>query len=264
MSTPKRRERWPTRWSYLAALLCALGLTAVIHLTAWAQQTGTFGAIRGVVFVDRNGNASREVDEAGLAGVTVRLYDAQGAEVATALTDAGGAYQFLGLFTPAAYTVEAVAPTGYVNTTPERVALTLGLNQTRSLDFGYQEAAILTGVVFSDRNQNGSQEPDEPGLAGVTVRATAVEGQTGVALRPAQRADEPVVTVTDQDGRYTLVVRPGVYLLEIDAPPGYAPIGGASQLVTARSGEVVEVDVRMASDGRAAYLPSITRSAATH
>ena len=44
------------------------------------------------IFADANGDGIRQVSEPGVQGVTVRLYDASGNVVATAVTDATGNY----------------------------------------------------------------------------------------------------------------------------------------------------------------------------
>ncbi len=51
-------------------------------------------------------------------------------------------------------------------------------------------AATVTGVVYSDLNNNGTQDPGEPGLAGVPVTITPTTGS-------------PVVVTTDSNGNYS-------------------------------------------------------------
>jgi hypothetical protein len=64
-------------------------------MTAAATPTATpdVGAVRGVVWYDRNGDGARDMGEPGLLGVTIRLYSAD-AEVGQVLTTGLGAYQF--------------------------------------------------------------------------------------------------------------------------------------------------------------------------
>ncbi|HRY16221.1 MAG TPA: SdrD B-like domain-containing protein, partial [Candidatus Competibacteraceae bacterium] len=66
-------------------------------------------------------------------------------------------------------------------------------------------AGALTGVVFDDLNDNGVQNSDEPGLAGVSV--TLNSGQT---------------TTTDSQGRYAFNgLPPGSVMVQITLPNGY-------------------------------------------
>jgi hypothetical protein len=92
-------------------------------------------AMRGLVFVDSDGNGVREPWETtGVPGVTIRIW--QGSSlVATVVTDGGGAYAAPGL--PAGPTiVEELQPAGYVSTTPDNVAFDLTGDVV--VDFGEQ------------------------------------------------------------------------------------------------------------------------------
>jgi uncharacterized repeat protein (TIGR01451 family) len=60
--------------------------------------------------VDRNGQ--QDAGEAGVAGVTVTLYDGSGAVIATTTTDANGNYSFTQLI-PGTYSVGFTLPNGY-------------------------------------------------------------------------------------------------------------------------------------------------------
>jgi len=65
------------------------------------------------VWEDSNGNGIQDAGEAGISGVTVNLLSSTGAVVSTTTTNGTGAYGFSGL-TPGSYSVQFVAPTGYV------------------------------------------------------------------------------------------------------------------------------------------------------
>ena len=71
-------------------------------------------------------------------------------------------------------------------------------------------AGTLGDLVWSDANGDGIQDPDEPGIAGVTV----------VLLDPA--GVELARNVTDQFGEYALPYpADGSYLLELELPEGH-------------------------------------------
>jgi len=79
-----------------------------------APFTQESASISGLIFHDLNANGLIDGTEAGVAAVTVKAYDAAGAEIATALSDANGNYS---LTTPADVRVrlEATAlPAGFV------------------------------------------------------------------------------------------------------------------------------------------------------
>src|SRR5690606_13663271 len=87
-------------------------------------QTGVnynFGELRpaslaGRVHLDANGNCTYDPGEQLLSGVTIRLLDAAGQEVARTTTDSEGRYQFEGL-PPGTYTVVETQPEGYFSGT---------------------------------------------------------------------------------------------------------------------------------------------------
>jgi 3',5'-cyclic AMP phosphodiesterase CpdA len=64
----------------------------------------------------------------------------------------------------------------------------------------------VTGVVFVDRNNNGSRDAGEPGVAGVSV------------------SDQVSVTATDNDGRFSLAANGYGYVF-VTQPDGYAVRG---------------------------------------
>ena len=70
-------------------------------------------------WIDVNGDGVQDLDEPGLAGVTVTLLaDADGSTIDTAVTDSAGLYAFT-LLTPGDYRLRFDAPTGYALTTDD-------------------------------------------------------------------------------------------------------------------------------------------------
>jgi len=113
-------------------------LTATVTRTATASPTATVAptyAIRGLVFVDSNGDGIRDPGEtAGVPGVTIRIWQS-GSLVATVVTDGSGAYTVPGLLAGPTI-IEELQPAGYVSTTPDNVALDLTADVI--VDFGEQ------------------------------------------------------------------------------------------------------------------------------
>ena len=75
-----------------------------------------YGRIGNFVWFDVNQDGIQNPGEAGIAGVTVRLYDDSGTLLATRVTDPTGFYQFTGLLS-GNYRVEFERPSGYVFST---------------------------------------------------------------------------------------------------------------------------------------------------
>ncbi len=192
------------------------------------------GSVGDFVFYDLNGNGQQDYNETGIAGVTVNIFlDANadgiadsGTPLATEVTadgtglDPAGFYRFDDL-TPGTYFVEVVTGTGTplegmtftadpdrdgvpVGTEPllpagdnadSLVIVTSGSNYSGA-DFGYQPSGAIGDFVWLDLNQDGVQDPGEPGIAGVVI-----EINDGV---------NPVFTVTtDFDGYWGAVVADG-------------------------------------------------------
>ena len=150
------------------------------------------------VWLDANGNGTQDAGEAGMGGVKVNLYNAAGAVVASATTDASGNYLFSNLV-PGNYYLGFVPPAGYNFTkadvggyaTDSDVNPATGLTTTMialksgdvqlDWDAGLVKCAPVTGSignrVWEDNNYNGVQEAGELGVAGVKVNLLNASNQ---------------------------------------------------------------------------------------
>ena len=185
------------------------------------------------VWHDVNGDGIQNPGEAGIGGVTLTLFDADGttpardtagALVTAVQTDGTGAYQFTNL-PPGRYVVEATAPEGYqptragAGTDPsvdsgsadeplKTTSADLADHGDRdpSLDFGFYRPATIGDRVWLDQNADGIQDAGETGVAGVAV--TLLDS-----------AGNPVATTeTDETGAYSFTVAPGIYSVQFTAP----------------------------------------------
>ncbi|MEU4388761.1 SdrD B-like domain-containing protein [Promicromonospora sp. NPDC023805] len=177
------------------------------------EPTEPLGSIGDCVWSDLNGDGIQDDGEPGVEGVTVVLYDAEGAEVATTTTDAECAYLFTGLplgdysvgfenlpegatfTTPGAGDNPAVdsdanPETGMTGT----VSLTEDFLDRLDIDAGVVSPDAVLGsigdCVWFDENTNGLQDEGEPGVEDVTVVLYDAEGA------------EVATTTTDADCKY--------------------------------------------------------------
>lgn len=173
------------------------------------------GKIGDFVWFDVNGNGIQDIDEMGINGVSVELFDAAMNMVGTVNTFTGGPlnqpgyYQLEGLCA-GDYVVEvnpATVPSEYEPTLigagsdPEEdsnnpagsnVTLPEDNSLEASVDFGYRAscAGTIGDFVWVDANRNGIQDSNEMGLNGVSVELLdssqnlirTVTSFTGVAL----------------------------------------------------------------------------------
>ncbi len=208
------------------------------------------------VWLDLDMDGIQDANEEGIANVTVNLYQdtnedgvINGAEattpVATATTGPNGEYLFPNLEPGVVYQTGvdvSTLTTGLVQTYDEND----GAGATDSLsgpitldpgefhetaDFGYAPATGIGAVgdtIWVDADDDGVQDPGEPGIAGVTVSITPAPGVDlgsgpGIAI----------TTVTDSNGRYLFPNLPlnNTYIVEVDIatlPTGY--VSGPSNL----------------------------------
>ncbi|WP_166454817.1 SdrD B-like domain-containing protein [Duganella aquatilis] len=174
------------------------------------------------VWEDSNGNGVQDSGEAGLAGVTVQLKDANGQVVATTKTDAAGAYHFD--VDAGTYSVTVQPPSGFVATQQGQggnnavdsdinaagstapIALAPGETNNKA-DAGLYRPVSLGDTVWYDSNRNGVQDSGEAGVAGVKVTLLDASGN------PVAGA----TATTDANGHYQFTnLKPGAYSVQFD------------------------------------------------
>ena len=159
-------------------------------------------------------------------GVTVELRAANGTVIATTATDGAGDYSFANL-PDATYVVDVTdtgnglagyghtlgpAPGTDNNSQSDPYAVAVGGGETNTTgDFGYSaDVATLGDFVWLDTDEDGVQDPGEPGVAGVVV--TLYDAADAVVDS----------TMTDVNGAYGFAdLVPGVYHVGFAIPPGY-------------------------------------------
>jgi hypothetical protein len=172
---------------------------------------------------------------------------------ATAVTDGAGNYTFAGLG-PGTYRVRHVVPAGRVQTTanPADIVATSGANVS-GVSFGSTFTPVtLSGVVFRDLNGNGTRDPGEPGIPGVTVERQTTGGAVVAS------------TVTGAGGSYALTgAGPGTHRVRQVVPAGLLQVTpNPSDVVVAVSG--VSVSGLDFGDGAALVLTGTGPGGAAH
>ncbi len=152
--------------------------------------------VSGTVYADVDRDGVQSADDPGIGGVTIVLRDDSGAVVETTTTDPNGFYVFRDV-EAGNYTIEETQPAGYADAAENpsnNVAIIVGvgvLNQP--VNFG-ERTASLAGSVFNDRNNDGVQDSDEPGIPNTQIRLTGTD---------ARGASVDVTTQTDALGQWT-------------------------------------------------------------
>ncbi len=181
------------------------------------------------VWLDANQDGLQDADEFGIPNVAVNLYDSSDNLLDSTTTDAYGNYSFTNLV-PGDYYVAVVPPAGYTITSQDQgsddaldsdidpttgqtivTTLTSGQNDL-TWDGGlYTPPASLGDYVWLDANLNGTQDFNEDGVIGVTVRLYDGSGNLLDSIS------------TNASGLYSFTnLPPGSYFVEVVLPNGYA------------------------------------------
>ncbi|MGB7710190.1 MAG: SdrD B-like domain-containing protein [Microcoleus sp.] len=172
-------------------------------------------AILGIKFNDLNGDGIRQANEPGLANIPILLesatstngvFNAGTGEVLTT-TDANGAFSFINLVPGNYVLTETTVPTGFKNTTPNPLAVTVA-NKNVNVFFGNALIPTVTGsrivgCKYLDIDADGFRDGNEPGIKNVRIYLDLNgDGQ--------RQATEPS-TLTDKNGGWSFNVTPGSY-----------------------------------------------------
>lgn len=176
------------------------GISAIAEkMSGKAEGTASISAI---LFEDINTSGQQDENEPGIEGVTVKLLDDSGAEIAKTVTDIQGRYTFSKLSSNM-YRLKVDYPTGYQRVTSGPIAFNSeGLSGFFELEEGEQFThgwigfnstdASITGMAFNDEDKSGIKDPTERGVAGIELGLYLIGSST-----PVQKVK------TDVNGDYT-------------------------------------------------------------
>ena len=199
----------------------------------FGYKGGQAASIGDAVWLDSNNDGLRDVGEAGLSGVTLKLYaagldgtigTADDQFVAATTTDVNGAYLFSGLV-PGQYQVKlsglpgtsgGLAATNLSTVAGQNAngyqtgAIALAAGQFyQTADFGYQSnaaKAVIGDRIWHDTNGDGVQDAGEAGIGGVTVRLCTDAGCNTVIATTTTRPDGSYLFTNRDPGSYTVSV----------------------------------------------------------
>ena len=189
------------------------------------------GTVKGAVFADRNDNGRRDGDEAGLAGVTVRLMSEEGEAFSALLTESG---EFLfDAVMPGRYYLEYQLPEDGIFAREggdSAISGENGVGRGEWFDFrtaDQKEAPLcgaltlgrISGTFFRDHDGSGTMEAGDAPMEG--LRLTLIPGRSDL---------EEMEAVSDANGAFELKnLHPDTYQMIIRLPEG---------LVTSRTAKV--------------------------
>jgi protocatechuate 3,4-dioxygenase beta subunit len=197
------------------------------HLDAGMYRKGSLGDF---VWEDINADGVQQVDEPGIENISIELYELSGTDtvyIGQTKSDQQGLYAFNDL-KPGQYLIKIQASSDLAYTllnigdeTRDNDAIN-GIISPISLSSGQTSNLYDTGLVrygkignraWHDVNGNGSQDANEPGLAGVQIQLTG----TTFLGHPVSKT-----TFTFTDGNYGFdFLLPGNYSLQATPQSGY-------------------------------------------
>ena len=228
----------------------------------FGYETPCTGSIGNFLWHDTNRNGIQDPGEPGIDGVTVKLKDSDGNQIAVTTTGPNGFYQFTGLCA-GSYTVEvdsSTLPANFTPTTPNAPGSTTANDSSTSpvgvvlptdtstddtVDLGFQSPCkgVIGNRIWLDLNGNGIQDAGEPGIQGAKVFLT-LKNSNAVLQE----------TTTDADGLYQFTgLCAGDYTVHVN--DGVAPLStlvltttNAPGSTTANDSNGNPADVTLAND----------------
>ena len=139
------------------------------------------------------------------------LKDSNGNVISTTTTGPDGSYSFSGI--PAGnYTIEETQPNGYGSSTTNTLNVSVPTGGLPNQNFG-ETVGSLRGVVFFDKDDDGVQDSDEPGIGGATVTLSGMDANSNLVNR---------TLTTSPDGSYAFTdVLAGTYAIQETQPANY-------------------------------------------
>ena len=187
------------------------------------------GSFSGIVYDDRNNDGLVDSGESGIPNASVVLsgVDDRGALVNIPLTTlADGTFNFSNL-RPGTYTITETTPAGFldgkdtvgtlngsaaVNDVFSGITLNAGGSGT-NYRFGELTPSSLSALVFSDLNNNGTQDAGEAGIGGVAVTLTGTDDLNNPVSISLNTLGDGTVAFTN--------LRPGIYMITETQPGAY-------------------------------------------
>ncbi|NBC56819.1 MAG: calcium-binding protein, partial [Bacteroidetes bacterium] len=174
-----------------------------------------FGDLEGVVYLDEDGDGMQDAGENGIPNVDVQIDDAFG-NSQTVVTDANGEWNeevLVGNVTSTVVESDPDFPTGATQTegtNPTTTLVTAG-DTFAEID-GFFESGEISGRLYLDANNNGTQDAGENGIPDVDVQIDDALGQTQIIT-------------TDINGDWSIQVAAGTTTSTIDESDPDFPIG---------------------------------------
>ncbi|MCI5167171.1 MAG: hypothetical protein D3903_14020, partial [Candidatus Electrothrix sp. GM3_4] len=259
VSSPTDQGGDPTIDSNANGTLVTLETDNGVNITIdFGYNSFCIGRIGDTVWFDENRNGIQDAGEAGIAGISINLKDAQNVTIATVITDVSGYYEFSSLCANdykvevdtstlladyvASPTLQGTDSTVDSNENGTVVKLINDFAEDMTIDFGYNSpcSGYIGDYVWLDTNKDGLQDILDSGISHVSV-----------ILRDNQNT-EIATTMTDSNGHYAFTgLCANEYRVEIDPyslPANVVPTNSMVGSDITRDSNGSPADVSLAGD----------------
>ena len=182
--------------SNLISITVAPGVTSVVDFGDYRLVNTASVSVSGTVWNDANSDGVINPSESILSGVTINLKNSLSLIVATATTNASGAYSFAGLI-PGTYTVVETDPAGYISTTLNAVSTTLSAGSAVTINFGDKTGNPVTAdpAVTKNGSPNSAIVGDVV-VYTITVGNNGTGNATNVVLTDTKPSFLDILSIT--------------------------------------------------------------------
>lgn len=184
-----------------------------IDLGLVAAATVSGMSVSGQLWKDSNGDLE-QLDEQGLEGILVQLFNCDDELISSSITNAQGVYEFTGLIegnyyisidNPGDYNFELVDNGIIEGFDEDGISNCFELNdQDIITETAMVPLSEIGDFVWLDTNVDGQQDPDESGIEGLEIQLQDLDGNVIASF------------TTDLEGHYSFGgLTPGSYILEV-------------------------------------------------
>lgn len=198
--------------------------TTILILGILFISQSSFSQLSGNVYIDANGNGTRDTSENGVANLAINIQDDTFTVIDVLTTNANGDWNSTTQLSTGEYYIHAVDndPNYPVNITisegsnPSLIQFVNSAVISGTTDLGFFPSGILQGNLFNDLNNNGVKDGSDVGIPDVDVQITDAFNQT-------------TTISTDAIGNWEIVVPEGNVTSLIDVTDPDFPFSSPTQ-----------------------------------
>lgn len=185
--------------------------TTILILGILFISQSSFSQLSGNVYIDANGNGTRDTSENGVANLAINIQDDTFTVIDVLTTNANGDWNSTTQLSTGEYYIHAVDndPNYPVNMTisegsnPSLIQFVNSTVISGTTDLGFFPSGILQGNLFHDFNTNGVKDGSDLGIPNIDIIITDALGITSILS-------------TDANGDWSIVVPEGNTISEVD------------------------------------------------